>query len=97
MARRMRDLAFRDDQMARRYTGPVEPINRFIDDLGARDAAGHPPYIPPMYRGVDALALSISRDPGPKGLFRLKRATCFSRLRPAGIGGYTPTVYGGVG
>ena len=30
-------------------------------------------------------------------LFRLKRATCFSRLRPAGIGGYTTTVYGGVG
>ena len=30
-------------------------------------------------------------------LFRLKRATCFSRLRPAGIGGYTTTVYGGFG
>ena len=30
-------------------------------------------------------------------LFRLKRATCFSRLRPAGIGGYTTTVSDGVG
>ena len=27
-----------------------------------------------------------------KRLFRLKRATCFSRLRPAGIGGYMTTV-----
>lgn len=46
MTRRMRDLAFRDDQMARRYTGTVGPINRFIDKLGAKDEAGHPPYIP---------------------------------------------------
>jgi predicted RNA polymerase sigma factor len=29
-------------------------------------------------------------------LFEVNRAMCFSRLRPAGIGGYTPTVYGGV-
>jgi hypothetical protein len=55
VARRMRDKAFREDQMARRYTGTVAPINRFIDELGAKDEAGHPPYIPPMYRGVDAL------------------------------------------
>jgi hypothetical protein len=32
-----------------------------------------------------------------EGLFRLRRATCFWRLRPAGIGGYSSTVYGGVG
>jgi hypothetical protein len=66
MARRMRDKDFRDDQWARRYTGKVERINRFIDELGAKDDAGHPPYIPPMCGGVDAVALSISRDPGPK-------------------------------
>ena len=66
MARRMRDKAFRDDQWARRYTGRVERINRFIDELGTKDDAGHPPYIPPVCGGVDALALSISRDPGPK-------------------------------
>jgi hypothetical protein len=66
MARRMRDKDFRDDQWARRYTGRVERINRFIDEIGAKDDAGHPPYIPPVCGGVDALALSISRDPGPK-------------------------------
>ena len=32
----------------------------------ARKTTGHPPYIPPACGGVDALALSISRDPGPK-------------------------------
>jgi hypothetical protein len=63
----MRDVRFRDDQWTCRYTGTVKPINRFIDDLGAKDAAGHPPYIPLMYRGSTRLALSISWDPGPKG------------------------------
>ena len=53
-------------QWAHRYTGRVERINRFIDELGAKGDAGHPPYIPPMCGGADALALSISRDPGPK-------------------------------
>jgi hypothetical protein len=66
MTRRMRDKDYRDDQWARRYTGRVERINRFIDELGAKDDAGHPPYIPPACGGVDAQALSISRDPGPK-------------------------------
>jgi predicted signal transduction protein with EAL and GGDEF domain len=32
-----------------------------------------------------------SPSPVVNGLFRLRRATCFSRLRPAGAGGYTPT------
>jgi hypothetical protein len=56
----MRDKAFRDDQWERRYTGAVGPINRFIDKLGAKDEAGHPPYIPPMYQG--------SRRTGPEHL-----------------------------
>lgn len=62
----MRDLAFRADQWARRYEPHVEPLNRLVDELGALDDAGHPPYIPPMYRGVEAPALVILRDPGPK-------------------------------
>jgi hypothetical protein len=66
MARLMRDEAYRADQWARRYTGRVERINRFIDELAASNDAGHPPYIPPACGGVDALALSILRDPGPK-------------------------------
>jgi hypothetical protein len=41
MARLMRDKDFRDDQWERRYAGRVERINRFIDELGAKDAVGH--------------------------------------------------------
>lgn len=66
MARGMRDEAYRDDQWAHRYTGRVAAINRFIDELGAENEAGHPPYIPPICGGVDGLVLSVSRDPGPK-------------------------------
>ena len=66
MARGMKDKAYRDSQWELRYTGRVAAINRFIDELGTRNEAGHPPYIPPICGGVDALALSISRDPGPK-------------------------------
>ena len=66
MARGMRDQAYRDGQWEHRYTGRVAAINRFIDELGAENEAGHPPYIPPICGGVDALALSMSRDPGPK-------------------------------
>ena len=66
MARGMRDDAYRGEYLAHRYTGRVEAINRFIDELGAENDAGHPPYIPPICGGVDALALSISRDRGPR-------------------------------
>ena len=43
MARAMRDEAYRDGQWARRYTGRVAAVNRFIDELGAGHKAGHPP------------------------------------------------------
>jgi hypothetical protein len=66
MARGMRDEDYRDDQWVHRYAGSVAAINRFIDELGAENETGHPPYIPPICGGIDALALSISRDPGPK-------------------------------
>jgi len=66
MPRRMRDQAFREAQWDRRYEPQVEPLNRYIDELGERDDVGHPPYIAPMYRGIDAPVLSVFRDPGPK-------------------------------
>jgi hypothetical protein len=66
LVQRMWDKDLGDDQWAGRYTGRVERINRFIDELGAKGDAGHPPYIPPKCGGVNGLALSVSRDPGRK-------------------------------
>lgn len=66
MVRRMRDARYREQQLRDRYAAHVAPINELVDELGARDTEGHPPYVAPMYRGVHARALAILRDPGPK-------------------------------
>jgi DNA transposition AAA+ family ATPase len=49
------------------------------------------------YLADQAEAHLADGQPVVNGLFRVKRATCFSQLRPAGIGGYSSSVYGGVG
>ena len=64
-ARMMRVKAYRDDQWAHRYTGRVAAINQFIDKLGGKRARPSFPYIPPICGGIEALALSVSRDQGP--------------------------------
>ena len=47
---------------------------------------------------VNVLTRGVGKRPVEvKRLFEVNWAMCFSRLRPAGIGGYTPTVSGGVG
>lgn len=66
MARRMRDGDYRDDQWAHRYDPHIAPINRLVDDLGRDRPDDRPPYVAPMYRGVDAPVLAVLRDPGPK-------------------------------
>lgn len=66
MVRRMRDRAYRAEQWRDRYASHIEPVNRLVEELGAQAAAGRPPYVAPMYRGVHAVALAILRDPGPK-------------------------------
>lgn len=66
MARRMRDRVYRAEQWRDRYAPNVEPINRLVDELGAQGGVGRPPYVAPMYHGVDAPMLAILRDPGPK-------------------------------
>jgi Holliday junction resolvase RusA-like endonuclease len=65
MVRRMREPAYRAEQWRDRYATHIEPINRLVDELGAQAAAGRPPYVAPMYRGVHAPVLAILRDPGP--------------------------------
>lgn len=65
MVRRMRDARYREQQWRDRYAPHVAPINELVDELGTRAEAGRPPYIAPMYRGIDARALAVLRDPGP--------------------------------
>jgi hypothetical protein len=64
MARRMRNVEFRNEQLQRRFDEHIAPINRLVEDL-RRDGLV-PPYVAPMYGGVRAKLLSILRDPGPK-------------------------------
>jgi hypothetical protein len=62
----MQDPHYRADQWQRRYDPHIAPINRLVDELGRGNEETRPPYIAPMYRGVEARALAILRDPGPK-------------------------------
>jgi len=63
MARRMREVEFREKQWHHRYDEHIAPINRLVDEL-RRD--GWVPYVAPMYGGVNARLLSVLRDPGAK-------------------------------
>lgn len=61
----MADLTFRTEQWDARFAPHVAPINRLVDSLADGAARPRPPYIAPMYGGVDARLLSLLRDPGP--------------------------------
>ena len=66
MARRIRDEAFRRDQEAHSMDAHVAEINKFA--IGLRNPAEDRwvPEIAPMHAGLDAVILSVLRDPGPK-------------------------------
>ncbi|WP_405818147.1 uracil-DNA glycosylase [Streptomyces sp. NBC_01390] len=66
MARRMRDEAFRIEQEQGRYAPHVRPINEMVDALRDQDERGWMQHVAPWHGGVEARALSILRDPGPK-------------------------------
>lgn len=65
MARKMKDLTFREEQYNNRYSPHIRPINEFVDAL-----SNYPnswvPYVAPLYGGANAKLLSLLRDPGPK-------------------------------
>lgn len=44
----------------------IAPINRFVADLQDSDAGRWLPEVAPMHAGIDALVVSVLRDPGPK-------------------------------
>lgn len=66
MARRMIEDGFREEQWQRRYDAHIAPINQFVDELRRISGRDSPPYVAPMYGGVNARLLSVLRDPGPK-------------------------------
>ena len=59
MARRMRDLVFREAQWTHRYDAHITPINRLVDVLRGAER-GSVPYVAPMYGGINARLLSVS-------------------------------------
>jgi hypothetical protein len=66
MSRKMREIAFRDEQLARLRARHIEPVNALVDRLRNPQAGLWAPYVAPMYGGVGARLLSVLRDPGPK-------------------------------
>ena len=62
----MADPAFRADQHLHRDDAHVAPINELVEELRQDPERGWMPYVAPMYGGVEARLLSVSRDPGPK-------------------------------
>ncbi len=66
MVRRMANPEFRQSQLDEIYAPHVAPLNRYVDELGAKPGEAKPPYIAPMYFGVAGHALGVFRDPGPK-------------------------------
>jgi hypothetical protein len=62
----MADETFRQYQYAHRLDRHIAPINQFVGEL--QDPANNRwlPEVAPMHAGVDALVLSVLRDPGPK-------------------------------
>lgn len=65
MARRMRDQAFRQEQIDNIYSPHIKPVNGLVDRLKVSEN-GWIPYVAPLYGGRNARLLSLLRDPGPK-------------------------------
>lgn len=66
MTRRMRDAAFREQQVAKLRAKHIAPINKLVEELRNPTAGLWAPYVAPMYGGTNARLLSVLRDPGPK-------------------------------
>jgi len=62
----MKDPTFRQQQQDSRMDPHIAPINQFIADLQDPEANLWLPEVAPMHAGIDALVVSVLRDPGPK-------------------------------
>jgi len=66
MARRMKDPVFLEHQKLHRLDPHIAPINEFVASLQNQDDQRWVPEVAPMHGGVDAVVLTLLRDPGPK-------------------------------
>jgi hypothetical protein len=66
VARKMADDGFRQIQWNTRYDPHIAPVNRYVDELRLDAERGWAPYVAPLYGGIHARLLIVSRDPGPK-------------------------------
>ncbi len=64
MPRSMASKEFQRRQWELRYAEHIEPINRFVDRLRSTGPSQRPPYVAPLYGGVDAELLNVLQDPG---------------------------------
>lgn len=65
MPRQMSDPVYRRAQWECRYDLHISPINKLVDELRNVPDRGWAPYVAPIYGGIHARMLSLSRDPGP--------------------------------
>jgi hypothetical protein len=66
MARRMKDPVFLEHQKLHRLDPHIAPINEFVASLQNQDDQRWVPEVAPIHGGVDAVVLTLLRDPGPK-------------------------------
>ncbi|WP_250005689.1 uracil-DNA glycosylase [Actinoplanes sp. M2I2] len=64
LVRQMAEQDYRQDQERNRYARHVRPVNELVDRLSGGER-GWMPQVAPAHGGVDAVVLSVLRDPGP--------------------------------
>lgn len=65
MPRQMASGAFQKAQWDARYAAHIAAINELVDRLGTKGPGSRPPYVAPLYGGVNAELLNVLQDPGP--------------------------------
>ena len=58
----MADDGFRQIQWDTRYDPHIAPVNRYVDELRLDAERGWAPYVAPLYGGIHARLLIVSRD-----------------------------------
>ena len=105
MTRRMRDPAFRAEQLRELYATHVKPVNKLVDELRVGPDRWMP-HVAPLHGGTEARLLLLVGDPGPgPGIDRpqddllgiedddARSARLGALLKTAGIDAFDATVW----